>query len=163
MTQELTFSGLIVKFQFSLLVVVIPLVAGLPTPQQEGSMGRGFPSGMACTGSASNQMSSLLSLPGRKQGLAGELWVGRDPIQASPTGDKERNVSCNSAISVFVQLLLGQEHLLAKWHNQEHLGVGCMFVLILSTVSQMLRIGIGNPAVARVCVNRFPRNKWLFF
>lgn len=68
-TQELTFSGLIVKFQFSLLVVVIPLAAGLPTPRQEGSMGRGFPSGMVCTGSASSQMSSLLSLPVRKQGL----------------------------------------------------------------------------------------------
>lgn len=55
LTQDLTFSGLIVKFQFFLLilVVVMPLAAGLFTPRQEGSMGRGFPSGMACTGIAS--------------------------------------------------------------------------------------------------------------
>lgn len=54
-TQELTFSGLIVKFQFFLLilVVVIALAAGLFTPQQEGSMGLGFPSGLGCSGTAS--------------------------------------------------------------------------------------------------------------
>lgn len=60
---------------------------------------------------------------------AGGLWVGKDPIRASATGDKEMYSSCKSTISAAVQLLLGQEHLLAKWQNQEHLGIGvCLFL-----------------------------------
>ncbi|CAM9817851.1 unnamed protein product, partial [Bubo scandiacus] len=49
-TQELTFSGLILKFWFLLLilVVLIPLATGLLTPQQKSSMGKGFASVVAC-------------------------------------------------------------------------------------------------------------------
>lgn len=70
--------------------------------------------------------------------------------------------SCTSPISAFVQLLLHQEHL-ARWHNQEHLGIG-VFVLALSTVSQMLGKGVEKPAVARVCVlTDFPETNGFSF
>lgn len=53
----LTFSGLIFKFQFLLLilVVLIPLAIGLLTPQQKGPMGKAFPSVMTCIVSGNKQ------------------------------------------------------------------------------------------------------------
>lgn len=123
---------MIVKFQFFLLIllVVIPLAAGLLTPQQEGSLGRGVSirDGLHCFCQQAKHLHSCHSLSGSR-GCAGGFWVGKDPIRASATGDRDLYFSCNSLISAVVQLLLGQEHLLAKWHNQEHLGIAvCLFL-----------------------------------
>lgn len=69
MTQELTFSGLIVKFQFFplILVVVVPLAAGLLTLQQDGSLG------FIWDGSASKQ-SVLIAVTSCEE--AGAVQVG---------------------------------------------------------------------------------------
>ncbi|KAF2988171.1 hypothetical protein EK904_014830, partial [Melospiza melodia maxima] len=124
-TQELTFSGLIVKFQFFLLllVVVMPLAAGQLTPQQEGSMGSSFPSGMACSGSASKQ----------------NVLIPVIPCQEA------RAVQCFCAAP-------SAPGASGKMAPTRALGDWCVFVLALSTVSQMPRMGVGKPAVARVCV-----------
>lgn len=81
MTQELTFSGLIVKFQYFVLLLVVVTTTTNPGllgcwaayTQQEGSVGRGFPSGMACTGSASKQNVFIPVIPCQE---AGAVQVG---------------------------------------------------------------------------------------
>lgn len=62
----------------------------------------------------------------------------------------------------FVQLPLGQEHLLAKWHNQEHLGIG-VYSCPLHCQPNARNTSWKASRGLNVCVNRFPRNKWLFF
>lgn len=84
-------------------------------------------------------------------------------MRASATGDKEIYFSCNFPISAFVQLLLGQEHLLAKWHNQKHLGIGCVCSCPLHCQPNARNRSWKPSSGQSVCINRFPRNKWLFF
>lgn len=88
----------------------------------------GLPSGMACTGSASKQNVLIPVIPSKEAGAV-QVGLGRQRSHKDICCWRQMYFSCNSPINAFVQLLLGQEHLLAKWHNQERLGIGvCLFL-----------------------------------
>lgn len=111
-------------------------------------------------------MFSYVSPDSGKQALCRQaLGRQRSLIKMSPTGDKGKYSSGNSPVSAFVWLLSGQEHLTAKWHDREHLGIwwvhSCPLHCQPNARSMRWKPSCGQHMSTDA--NRLPRNNLLLF
>lgn len=107
-----------------------------------------------------SKMSSFLSFPVRRQGSAGELWVDKDPIRTSAAGDR-----CILAVILPSVLLCSSFWARNIWQNgtiRNTWGLVCVCSCPFHCQPNARNGSWKASSDQSVCVNRFPRMKWLF-